>query len=122
MRRVGASAVRDAAVDHSGALLFVAAYAILTFAWIFANPPFAAPDEWAHVVRAESIAYGQLIGTPPKGRVLGPAPPGVPAAAHEEEERWAKENTRRVSIPAGKTPQWRSEEHTSELQSLAYLV
>src|SRR6266511_1834554 len=106
MRRVGASAVRDAAVDHSGALLFVAAYAILTFAWIFANPPFAAPDEWAHVVRAESIAYGQLIGTPPKGRVLGPAPPGVPAAAHEEEERWAKENTRRVSIPAGKTPQW----------------
>jgi hypothetical protein len=106
MRRVGAAAVRDAALDHSGALLFVAAYAIMTFAWIFANPPFAAPDEWAHVVRAESIAYGQLIGTPPKGRVLGPAPPGVAAASHKQEERWAKENTRRVSIPAGKTPQW----------------
>jgi hypothetical protein len=87
-------------------VLFLAAYAMLTVAWIFSNPPFAAPDEWSHVVRAESIAYGQLIGAPPGANVLGPAPPGVPASAREAQERWAKQNTRRVSIPAGKTPQW----------------
>lgn len=84
------------------------AYAVLTFAWIFSNPVFAAPDEYAHVVRAESIGYGQLIGAPPEGNVLGPKPPGVPASTHRQQESWAKQNTRLVSIPAGKNPQWGS--------------
>jgi hypothetical protein len=98
--------VRDFLDARRGPLLFVSAYALLSLAWIFANPPFAAPDEWAHVVRAESIGYGQLIGGPPAKRVLGPPGPREPATGHEQRERWAKENTRRVSIPAGKTPQW----------------
>ena len=106
MRRQRASALRDAVGGRRGALLFVAAYAVLSLAWIFANPPYAAPDEWSHVVRAESIAFGHLIGSPPTQPVLGPVGPNEPAAGHAERMRWAKTNTRRVSIPAGKTPQW----------------
>ncbi len=103
MRRLWKRAFRG---SRGGALLFTAAYSVLSLAWIVSNPVFAAPDEWSHVVRAESIAYGQLIGAPAPAPVLGPAPAGVPASAHESEERWAEQNTRRVSIPAGKTPQW----------------
>jgi hypothetical protein len=91
---------------RGGALIYLAAYTLLTVAWIFSNPVFAAPDEWSHVVRAESIAFGQLIGTPAGKNVLRPDKPGVSAATIAQQNRWAAQNTRRVSIPAGKTPQW----------------
>jgi hypothetical protein len=92
----------------AGLIIFLAAYAVLTFTWVMSNPPYAAPDEWAHFVRATSIGYGQLVGSaiPAGENVLGKAPPGVPAGAHEEQERWTRQNTRRVSIPRGHTPAW----------------
>ena len=43
---------------------FVLFFAIMA-AWSLATPPFASPDEPAHVVRAVSLLRGQLIGTGP---------------------------------------------------------
>ena len=88
-----------------GWVLLVAAYALLTAAWVFSNPPYAAPDEWAHFVRAASIGHGQLIGDELTGRALGKPPPGA-EAGHEARERWARQNSREVRIPAGRTPAW----------------
>ena len=44
--------------------LVILAYAALVIAWVFSNPPFAAPDEPDHYVRAIGLAGGQLIGEP----------------------------------------------------------
>jgi hypothetical protein len=38
---------------------------ILGAMWGFANPPFAGPDEPAHVIRAHALAHGQLTGNEP---------------------------------------------------------
>ena len=56
-------------------------------------------DKWSHVVRAESIAFGQLVGSAPNKPVLGPRPPDNPPSNYAAQERWVKQNTRRVSIP-----------------------
>jgi Predicted membrane protein (DUF2142) len=37
--------------------------------WAIANPPFAAPDEPAHVIRADALAHGQVTGDNPMGSV-----------------------------------------------------
>ena len=43
---------------------------LLGIAWLFGNPPFAAPDERDHFVRVLGIANGQLVGAPaPKARI-----------------------------------------------------
>ena len=39
-------------------------YAMLVAAWTFGSPPYAAPDEWWHYLRAVSIGHGQLVGKP----------------------------------------------------------
>jgi hypothetical protein len=88
----------------AAAVLLLAGYAVLVAAWIFSNPGYAAPDEWAHFVRAASIGQGQLIGAPPVGDVLGESSANEPG--HRERERWARQNTRVVSVPAGRTPPW----------------
>src|SRR5262245_40661137 len=36
--------------------------ALLGGLWAFANPPFAAPDEPAHVIHAVALDHGQLTG------------------------------------------------------------
>ncbi|HJV08201.1 MAG TPA: DUF2142 domain-containing protein [Acidimicrobiales bacterium] len=51
--------------------LTVRAYGILVFlllfvligAWAIATPPYAGPDEPAHVIRADSLIHGELLGT-----------------------------------------------------------
>jgi hypothetical protein len=40
-------------------LLVFFSYAMLVVAWIFGSPPYAAPDEWHHYLRAVSIGHGQ---------------------------------------------------------------
>ena len=42
--------------------------ALLSGLWGLANPPFAAPDEPAHVLRAYAISHGQLTGKTPTPR------------------------------------------------------
>lgn len=37
--------------------------------WALANPPFAAPDEPAHVIRADALDHRQVTGKEPAGRV-----------------------------------------------------
>jgi len=41
---------------------------LLSGLWGLANPPFAAPDEPAHVIRAFSLDHGELTGKPPSKR------------------------------------------------------
>jgi hypothetical protein len=48
---------------------FVLAFA-LSALWGLANPPFAAPDEPAHVIRAVSLDHGELIGKNASRRLL----------------------------------------------------
>ncbi len=50
-----------------------AIFAALGFAWIFATPIYAAPDEPAHIVRAASVGRGELLGRkPPPERLIPP--------------------------------------------------
>lgn len=41
----------------------------LSAAWALSQPVFAGPDEPAHVVRAEALAHGELVGSEPRGRL-----------------------------------------------------
>jgi Predicted membrane protein (DUF2142) len=43
--------------------------ALLAGMWGLANPPFAGPDEPAHVIRAHALAHGQITGDEPSGRI-----------------------------------------------------
>jgi Predicted membrane protein (DUF2142) len=43
--------------------------ALLSGLWAVANPPLAGPDEPAHVIRADALDHGELIGDEPRGRV-----------------------------------------------------
>ena len=70
-----AAAVRETRSDDRAARLvvFVAAgWALLLVAWVFGNPPFAAPDEPAHYVRAIAVGGGHVGGQNPVT-----APPGL---------------------------------------------
>src|SRR5262249_27388746 len=43
--------------------------ALLAGMWGVANPPFAGPDEPAHVIRAHALDHGQLTGDEPNSGV-----------------------------------------------------
>lgn len=45
--------------------LLILSYVLLTVAWIFGNPPGAAPDEPSHYFRALSLAHGEVVGESP---------------------------------------------------------
>lgn len=66
-------ATRDltlASLVRSPARVYWASFAALFVAmaaWAFANPPMAAPDEPAHVVKAAAVVRGQLTGVPDPG-------------------------------------------------------
>ena len=77
------------------ALLF-AAWALLALAWAISNPPFAAPDEAAHYLRALGISEGRLIGSDPKV---------VPVQASPQQQAYANMTTRDVQIPGKLSPQ-----------------
>jgi hypothetical protein len=70
-------------------------WALLAVAWVFANPPFAAPDEMDHFVRAVGIAEGDLIG----GRA-----PNVNLGADLAEIKFDKSTQRAVAVPANLDP------------------
>jgi predicted membrane protein DUF2142 len=70
-------------------------WALLAAAWVFANPPFAAPDEMDHFVRTVGIAEGQLIGAPA---------PDVNIGADAAEIRFDKSTQRAVMVPADLNP------------------
>jgi Predicted membrane protein (DUF2142) len=91
-------------------LVFVS-YALMMAAWVVGNPPYGAPDEWHHYVRAVSIGQGQLVGEPAglegaKAIVGGERPRFLSARVYDAQVRWVEQHTTRVRIPAGMTPGW----------------
>ena len=76
--------------------LAVAAYACLMVAWVVGNPPFAAPDEWAHYVRALGLAQGAWVGEPTREY--------VDASLSGRQMEWVVQATRLVPVPAGLAP------------------
>lgn len=76
-------------------LAVVACYAVLGLTWSITNPPFAAPDETQHYLRALGVSQGTLIGDPTyyNGPQLSP-----------KETAWRVKLTRSVPVPAGLSP------------------
>jgi hypothetical protein len=76
--------------------LFLLAYGLLLVAWSFGNPPFAAPDESAHYVRAVGLANGQLLGTPTS----------MPDAPQDTRLTlaWKDQSARAFRMPSGLSP------------------
>ncbi len=91
--------------------LVFAGYVLLVAAWVFGNPPYAAPDEWSHYLRAVSLGHGQLLGEPAGSEaaktIVGATRPAfLTEKMYQDELAWVAQNTRQVRIPAGLTPGW----------------
>ena len=70
-------------------------WVLLAIAWVFANPPFAAPDEADHYVRAIGIAQGKLVGDPAPAPRLG---------ENLLEIRFTRQTQRAVVVPPSLVP------------------
>jgi predicted membrane protein DUF2142 len=70
-------------------------WTLLAAAWVFANPPFAAPDEMDHFVRTVGITEGRLIGSPA---------PDVNIGADAAEIRFDKGTQRALMVPSDLNP------------------
>ena len=57
VRRVAAALVRG---RRASVWVLLAAWALLLAAWVVGNPPFAAPDEAQHFVRAVAMSEGRV--------------------------------------------------------------
>jgi len=77
-------------------LLLVAGYFLLTLSWALANPPFAAPDEDDHYIRALGLSTGDIRGRQTTPVVPPGATPDVRAFYTEHPEFW-----RTVRVPHG---------------------
>ncbi len=91
-------------------VVVLAAYAALAIAWAMTNPPFAAPDEANHYLRAVGISDGSLVGR----RVLDTNP-----ALDTKQLAWTNQATRSVVIPPGLAPGGFACELSSETKSAA---
>jgi Predicted membrane protein (DUF2142) len=76
-------------------VVLVCGWALIALAWVFANPPFAAPDEGSHYLRAVGIGDGALIGQETPAR-----PPGQ----NERQVDWQAMSVRVVAVPARLAP------------------
>ena len=77
-------------------VVFFAAYALLSTAWILGNPAGAAPDETSHYMKALAVSGGQLVGRP---AIFPPSPTDPPQLA------WVKRTTRVIDVPGGLSPE-----------------
>ena len=75
--------------------LVLLAWASLLAAWVVTNPPFAAPDESEHYVRAIGLSEGHLIGK---------SDPNAGIGLGARQVAWADQAARLVSLPAGLDP------------------
>ena len=83
-------------VTRGRGVLVVAAYACWMMAWGAGNPPFAAPDEWAHYLRALGLVQGEWVGEPTREY----ADPHLSG----EQLKWVVQATRSVPVPPGLVP------------------
>src|SRR5271167_4033623 len=93
---------------HPTRLLVLGCYAALAVVWAMTNPPFAAPDEAAHYLRAVGVSDGSLLGTP--ARLNGPGSDEKPLHFEEPEPTeqqlaWVDQATRSVAVPPGLSPE-----------------
>ncbi len=77
-----------------------AGWALLLAAWVVGNPPFAAPDEAAHYVRALGAAQGDWSGVPAR---VAP-PPGLAADVAARQVAWVDQSTRAVRVAGRLAP------------------
>lgn len=75
--------------------LLLTGWLVLVAVWVMSNPPFVAPDEFEHYVRAIGIGDGQLIGARDTTADIGSTPSQV---------AWTRQATRLVAVPAGLDP------------------
>lgn len=78
-------------------VLAAAAYLLLGLAWLFGNPPGAAPDEDDHYLKALAAGRGEIHLDRP-----APAPPDMDSL--DKPRRWHVVTSRLVSIPASLDP------------------
>ena len=76
-------------------LLLLAGYALLLTAWVVGNPPFAAPDEANHYLRAIGISQGELIGDRSGYEDAGLNP---------KQSAFTRQTATEVTVPAGLAP------------------
>jgi Predicted membrane protein (DUF2142) len=90
-------------VRARGLALLGAGLVLLSAAWLFATPPFQAPDEAAHYLRALTIAEGRLLG--PRVGVDAEGPGALIGDGwRAEEQRWILHDQRSVVVPAALAP------------------
>lgn len=77
--------------------LLLAGWALLLAAWVVGNPPFAAPDEVEHFIRAVGVSEGHLIGAVPRGERT--------AGSTAAQVAWTAQAARVVSLPVGLNPE-----------------
>src|SRR5258707_193680 len=68
---------------------------MISAAWLWSNPPGAAPDEEAHYIKAVGVSQLQLVGE------------WVPierGSADVKRWQWIEETTRAISVPASLNP------------------
>ena len=91
---------------HAPAVLLAAGLSLLVLAWVFGNPPGAAPDERAHYVRALGAGGLQFAGATfeptaeQREAFLGQAGKGEPLpGAGVATVLWAAKQTRAFDVP-----------------------
>jgi Predicted membrane protein (DUF2142) len=87
-------------------LLVLGWYAVLAVVWAMTNPPFAAPDEAAHYLRAVGVSDGSLVGRP--AHLTGPGLDVklvIPREPSPLQLAWVNQATRAVAVPAGLSPE-----------------
>lgn len=77
-------------------LTLVAGWALLLVAWAFGTPPFGAPDEESHYVRAVGLSEGQLASDKVPESVFG---------ISDQQRAWQKEVTRTFKVPSRLNPE-----------------
>lgn len=76
-------------------ILLSVAYGLLLAAWVTTNPPFAAPDEPDHYIRAVGLSRGEILGRP--------TTVSIPADANTELRTYVERSSpdfRSVAVPA----------------------
>ncbi len=87
-------------------LLVLGWYAVLVVVWAMTNPPFAAPDEAAHYLRAVGISDGSLLGR--RAHLSGPGLDVklvIPREPSPLQLVWVNQAARAVAVPPGLSPE-----------------
>ncbi|MDQ3935566.1 MAG: DUF2142 domain-containing protein [Actinomycetota bacterium] len=75
--------------------LLLLGWVLLSVAWVFGNPPFAAPDEGPHYLRTLAVAQGDLITEQRPEQVRG---------GTLRQRAWIRQLNHSARVPAGKAP------------------